>query len=95
MVPWTPLSFETSPHKDSLRIPWPLSPAARHYCNSELQHDAVVSAEAKKLAATAEAVVLALGFDPDSEGEGANRAFHLPPGQDELVRQIAAIRRGP
>ena len=93
MVPWTTLSFETSPHKIVLehrgrsRLP-----GARLQLGI-MQHDAVVSAEAKKLAAIADVVVLAVGFGPDTEGEGADRTFRLPPGQDELVRQIAAINK--
>jgi beta-glucosidase len=93
MVPWTTLSFETTPHKIVLehrgRSRRPISTLQLGI----MQHDAVVSAEAKKLAATAEVVVLAVGFDAESEGEGADRTFHLPPGQDELVRQIAAINK--
>jgi beta-glucosidase len=93
MVPWTTLSFETTSHKIVLehrgRSRQPISILKFGI----IQHDAVVSAEAKKMAASAEVVVLAVGFDADSEGEGADRTFHLPPGQDELVRQIAAINK--
>jgi beta-glucosidase len=38
-------------------------------------------------------VVLAVGFDTASEGESGDRTFRLPPGQDELIRQIAAINK--
>ncbi len=53
----------------------------------------LVSAEARSVAAHADAVVLAVGFDPSTEGESADRMFVLPPGQDELVNQIAAINK--
>ena len=53
----------------------------------------LVSAEAKSIAAHADAVVLAVGFDPSTEGESADRMFALPPGQDELINQIAAINK--
>jgi len=53
----------------------------------------LVSAEAKSIAVLADAVVLAVGFDPSTEGESADRMFALPPGQDELVNQIAAINQ--
>jgi len=53
----------------------------------------LVSAEAKAVAAHADAVVLAVGFDQDIEGESADRMFALPPGQDELINQIAAINK--
>jgi beta-glucosidase len=55
--------------------------------------EAIVSASAKALAAKADAVVLAVGFDPDSESEGADRTFQLPPAQDELINQVAAANR--
>jgi beta-glucosidase len=40
--------------------------------------------------ARADAVVLAVGFDPQSETEGWDRTFGLPPGQNELIERIAA-----
>ena len=46
--------------------------------------------EAERLAAGADAVVLAVGFDATTETEGWDRTFGLPPGQDELIRRIAA-----
>ena len=49
----------------------------------------VVSARAKTLASKSDAVLLAVGFDPESEGEGGDRMFQLPPGQDELINEIA------
>jgi beta-glucosidase len=93
MAPWTTLSFETSPHKIVLEHRGRSRQPRDRLQLGIMQHDAVVSAEAKKLAAMAEVVVLAVGFDPETEGEGADRTFHLPPGQDELVRQIAAINK--
>jgi beta-glucosidase len=35
-------------------------------------------------------VVIAAGFDPDSESEGADRTFDLPFGQEELIRELSA-----
>jgi beta-glucosidase len=55
--------------------------------------ETLVSAEAKALAAHADAVVLAVGFDPSNEGESGDRTFRLPPGQDELIHQIAAVNK--
>jgi beta-glucosidase len=46
---------------------------------------------AKDLAAHADAVVLAVGWNPEIEGEAADREFQLPPGQDELIRELSAI----
>ena len=53
----------------------------------------VVSATAKALASKVDAVVLAAGFDPESESEGADRTFQLPPAQDELIEQISAANK--
>jgi beta-glucosidase len=47
----------------------------------------------EKVAASADAVVVAVGFDPESESEGADRTFSLPPGQDELIEKIAAVNK--
>jgi beta-glucosidase len=55
--------------------------------------ETLVNAEAKALASRADAVVLAVGFDPSNEGESGDRTFRLPPGQDELIRQIAAVNK--
>jgi beta-glucosidase len=55
--------------------------------------DRLVDPAAKTEAAQADAVVLAVGFDPESESEGGDRTFSLPFGQDELIRQIAAANK--
>ena len=52
---------------------------------------AYVSPAAERLAAKSDAVVLAVGFDPQSESEGSDRTFHLPPGQDQLIEKITSI----
>jgi beta-glucosidase len=52
--------------------------------------DSVVRPEAKALAAKADAVIVAAGFDPETESEGADRTFYLPPGQNELIREMVA-----
>jgi beta-glucosidase len=52
-----------------------------------------VDPAAEKIAASADAVVVAVGFDPESESEGADRTFRLPPGQDELIEKIAAVNK--
>ncbi|HYW37803.1 MAG TPA: glycoside hydrolase family 3 C-terminal domain-containing protein [Terriglobales bacterium] len=55
--------------------------------------ETLVTAEAKALAARADAVIVAPGFDAESEGESGDRMFRLPPGQDELINQIAAVNK--
>ncbi|MCU1268590.1 MAG: Beta-glucosidase [Acidobacteria bacterium] len=52
-----------------------------------------VSANARKLAASADVVVVAAGFDAESEAESADRTFRLPLGQDELIKEMAAANK--
>lgn len=47
----------------------------------------------KKVAAKADAVILCMGFDPTSEGEGGDRTFNLPGGQDAYIQQIASAKK--
>ncbi|MGA2752969.1 MAG: glycoside hydrolase family 3 C-terminal domain-containing protein [Terracidiphilus sp.] len=48
------------------------------------------SPDEKKAIADADVVVVAVGFDPKTEHEGADRTFSLPPGQDALIEEAAA-----
>lgn len=50
----------------------------------------LVSAEAKEYAAKADAVVVAVGFDAVTEGEGHDRTFDLPWGQAALIDAMVA-----
>ena len=54
---------------------------------------ALVEPEARALAARADVAVVAVGFDPESETEGSDRTFTLPPGQDDLIRAVAATNK--
>jgi beta-glucosidase len=58
-----------------------------------IRPEAIVSANAKTLASRADALVLAVGFDSDIESEGGDRTFQLPPGQEELINQLAASNK--
>ena len=49
-----------------------------------------VDSSAVAMAAKADVVVLAVGFDAQSETEGWDRTFGLPPGQDELIARVTA-----
>jgi beta-glucosidase len=51
----------------------------------------LVTEQARKIASLADAVVVAVGFDRYSEGEGHDRTFNLPWGEDQLIASIAAI----
>jgi len=55
--------------------------------------EAFIGRETKALAAKADAVIICVGFDPKTEGEGFDRTFQLPGGQDELIRQISAVNK--
>jgi beta-glucosidase len=55
--------------------------------------EAAVGRETKGLAAKADVVIVCVGFDPSSEGEGSDRPFHLPGGQDELIRLVASVNK--
>jgi beta-glucosidase len=58
-----------------------------------VRDDGVVDPLAKQLAAQADVAVVAVGFDSEIETEGSDREFALPPGQDQLIREIAAVNR--
>jgi len=56
-------------------------------------HDGVIDQEAKLLAAKADVVIVAVGFDPETESEGADRTFRLPLGQEQLIQEMRAINK--
>ena len=45
------------------------------------------------LAAKDDAAVVCVGFNPESETEGADRTFALPPGQKELIQAVARANK--
>jgi beta-glucosidase len=58
-----------------------------------VRRGSLVNEEVRRMAAKADAVVVAAGFDPETESEGADRTFSLPTGQDELIQEMAAANR--
>ena len=52
-----------------------------------------VNDNAKRLASSADVVVVAAGFDAESEAESADRTFRLALGQDELIQEMAAANK--
>ncbi len=87
------LSLDASPHRivlEHLRDRARVAPRIRL---GIVPRAGEVDPEAVKLASHADAAVVAVGFDPETETEGADRSFHLPPGQDELIQQIAAANK--
>ena len=53
----------------------------------------VVNARAIELAGKADVVIVAAGFQTESEGEGGDRTFELPYGQDELIEAMTAANK--
>jgi beta-glucosidase len=89
------LALDAAPHKIVLEQR-PNKRAPRLGTRMQLgiaRRGGMVSDEAKKLAARADVVVVAAGFDPGTESEGADRTFRLPAGQDELIRAMASANR--
>jgi beta-glucosidase len=52
-----------------------------------------VDPSAEQFAAQSDAAVIAVGFDPATEAEAWDRAFELPPGQEELLRRICTANK--
>ena len=88
-----PLSFDAGPHKIVLEHHGLSDWLGGRLRMGITQEGAYVLPAARKLAATADVVIVAVGFDPESESEGADRTFRLPPGQDELIREMSAANK--
>jgi beta-glucosidase len=58
-----------------------------------VRQDSYVDPAAEKMASAADAVIVAVGFDPQSESEASDRTFRLPPGQDQLIERVAALNK--
>jgi beta-glucosidase len=55
------------------------------------QEGTLVAPSAIEMARKADAAIVAVGYNAEIETEGADREFQLPPGQEELIRKIAAV----
>jgi beta-glucosidase len=91
LVNYAMLDLQPGPHKIQIEL-------RRLFGDPNLrvgifQPAAVVKPEVAKLAAQADAVVVAVGFDPSSESEGSDRTFGLPPGQDALIEAVSAANK--
>ncbi|HET9743643.1 MAG TPA: glycoside hydrolase family 3 C-terminal domain-containing protein [Terriglobales bacterium] len=58
-----------------------------------LPESEAVTADAKAIAAKADVVFVFAGFNASIESEGGDRTFELPPGQNELIRKMAAANK--
>lgn len=89
----TRLSLSAAPHKVVLEQHGRSAWLGTRMQFGIIRPGSVVSDEAKKLAAKADAVIVAVGFDPETESEGADRTFNLPPAQDDLIAAMAAANK--
>src|SRR5579862_281855 len=87
------LSFDANPHKVILEHHGQSKWLGARLRMGIVRQGGYVTSDAKALAAKADVVIVAAGFDPESESEGADRTFRLPPGQDELVQQMLAANK--
>lgn len=87
------LTLDASPHKIVLEHRGRSAWLGSRLKFGIMRHGSAVETEAKKLASLADVVVVAVGFGPDNESEGADRTFQLPPGQDELIQEMAAANK--
>jgi beta-glucosidase len=53
----------------------------------------LIDPAARTLAAAADVAVVLAGFDPSNEGEGADRTFELPDGQDQLIDLVRTANK--
>jgi len=89
----TSLQLEVKPHKVVLE-----HHGRNEWLDTRLRlgvvpHDGVVEQQAKLLAAKADVVIVAVGFDPETESEGGDRTFQLPPGQEQLIQEMGKANK--
>jgi beta-glucosidase len=53
----------------------------------------LIDADTRKIAASADAVILSVGFNPSTESEGFDRTFELPFGQEALIHAVTAVNK--
>ena len=84
------VALDASPHKVVLEYKSETGLSGGFLRFGVVRQGTWVDAAAEEIAAAADAVVVAAGFDPASETEGWDRTFSLPPGQNELIQRIVA-----
>jgi beta-glucosidase len=86
------LNLSAGPHKIVAEA-YQNFPVGGHLRIGIIDQHKIVSAAAKALAAKVDSVIVAAGFDANSESEGSDRTFSLPFGQEELIRELAAANK--
>ncbi|HEX7174478.1 MAG TPA: glycoside hydrolase family 3 C-terminal domain-containing protein, partial [Pyrinomonadaceae bacterium] len=87
------LPFDARPHKVVLEHRGRSNWLGTRLGLGIVRQGGAVDPAATALAARADVVIVAAGFDPESESEAADRTFRLPPGQEELIRELTAANR--
>ena len=90
MQPNVAIDLPAGPHKVVVEE-WQKSVIGGHLLFAITPVRDLVRPEALRLAKAADVVVIAAGFQQESESEGGDRTFALPFGQAELIRAVAAI----
>lgn len=88
----TTLNLSAGPHKIVVEA-FQNFPVGGHLRIGIMDQHQIVSAAAKALAAKADVIIVAAGFDSSSESEGSDRTFSLPFGQEELISELAAFNK--
>jgi beta-glucosidase len=50
----------------------------------------LIAPNVQKIASMADVAIVSVGFTPATESEGHDRTYRLPPGQEELIQEVAA-----
>jgi beta-glucosidase len=74
-----PVQLNYEPETTRIRIGFNALPAAE-----------MLDPNVKKVAAMADVVVLSVGFDSQTEGEGHDHTYALPAGQEDLIKAVTA-----
>jgi beta-glucosidase len=93
IVDWLGLTLTASPHKIVIEYHSGAGFLSPRFRVGIMREGSWVEDAAKTLAGKADVVIVAAGFNPESESEGWDRTFALPPGQDELIQEIAVLNK--
>jgi beta-glucosidase len=85
--PQLSLELSAGPHKVVVEE-WQRGPLGGRIRFAIVDPNKIVNPRAVEMASKADVVVVAAGFQAESEGEGGDRTFALPFGQDELINAM-------
>jgi beta-glucosidase len=90
--PHVTLQLTAGPHKVVVED-WKRGPIGGRLRLAIVDTQKVAHPRAVEMAKTADVVIVAAGFNAQSESEGGDRTFDLPYGQDELIEAMAAANK--